>query len=687
MRICWSLVPLLALMLSACGMLPVAPVPIDQSMRSSTAIPGPVAPGIMPPLAPPILQTYVDPQGRYMLRFPPRWTAMNHDGFGEVRSPDGLISVSTIALPGDDIAAAAAAAWRRIDPTFTLAPVATSAQPARGGVDAALALDYDDIAGLMIRAFGQCYSDHVYLILQRGVVEAVTARQDQLALIEAGLTIKAIPTTNLVGVAPQHFDADRLAQLDSAIVEMRASFDVPGASVAIVQNGAIIFNKGYGVRVQGGQAPLTADTLLQVGSTGKTLTTLLLARMVDQGVITWDTPTTNVLPQFAVANSAQTGLITVRHLVCKCIGVPRNDDVLQFQGSAFDAQALIRSIATLTPTLSLDEHYQYSNQMVATGGFAAAAAVYGPDGDLRANYTRLMAEEIFTPLEMPRTTFDRATVQMDGNYALPHAADLGPRQRPLALTDEAVLESIAPAGGGLWSSANEMAYYLQPLLRSGVTPAGVRIVSTGALGALWTPQVPMDAAQSYGLGWRIGGYKGIRLLSHPGNTLGFTSDFALLPEAGLGVVVLSNQANSLFPRAVREHIFELAFDLPADAGPKLAKRYAAEQAQAREDAAQLAFLADPQQVAPFLGSYWNTDLGLVELRWERGALLLDIGEAHTQLRPLPAEGVGMYVAVDAPLVGALFMLTQREDGSSAIVYKGEAGTYRFERTPRQELSK
>ncbi len=47
----------------------------------------------------------------------------------------------------------------------------------------------------------------------------------------------------------------------------------------------------------------------------------------------------------------------------------------------------------------------------------------------------------------------------------------------------------------------------------------------------------------------------------------------------------------------------------------------------------------------------------------------------------------MYVAVDAPLVGALFMLTQREDGSSAIIYKGEAGTYRFERTPRQELSK
>lgn len=680
MRICWSLAPLLALIFSACGMLPVAPAPIDPSRYTLTATPDLVAPGIIPSPAPPILQTYVDPQGRYLLRFPPRWTAINRDGFGEVRSPDGLISVYTIALPGDDIAAAAAAAWRQIDPAFTQAPSATSAQPARGGVDAALALAYDDVAGMMFRAFGQRYGDHVYLVLQRGAVEAVTARQDQLALIESGLTITAIPTTNLTGVAPQFFDADRIAQLDSAISEMLESFDVPGASVALVQHGEIIFIKGYGVRVQDGQAPLTADTLLQVGSTGKTLTTLLLARMVDQGRIAWDTPATHLLPQFAVASPAQTGLITIRHLVCNCSGVPRNDDVLQFQGGTFDAQALIRSIATLTPTLSLDEHYQYSNQMVATGGFAAAAAVYGPDGDLRTNYTRLMVEEIFTPLGMRRTTFDQAAVRMDGDYALPHASDLGPSQRPLGLADEAVLESIAPAGGGLWSSANEMARYLQTLLRGGVTPAGVRIVSTEALGALWTPQAPMDATQSYGLGWRIGSYKGIRLLSHPGNTLGFTSDFALLPEAGLGVVVLSNQANSLFPRAVRERVFELAFDLPADAGPKLMQRYAAEQAQARDDAAQLASPASLQQVAPFLGSYRNTDLGAVDLRWEREALIFDIGESRTELHPLPAGEEEHYIAVDAPLIGLPIHLTRNTRGEPMLIYQGEAGVYPFERT-------
>jgi len=601
-----------------------------------------------------------------------------HEGYGELRSPDGAISVYALSLAGDDIAAAADEAWRLVDPAFDLEPGEASERPTRGGVEQALALSYDGGDGLVVRALGQRYEGQVYLLLQRGEAAAVAARQDQLSLIEGGLTISAIPTTDLTGVVPQPFDAERLAALDTAISEALASFNVPGAAVAVVQSGQIVFSKGYGVREQGAPTPLTADTLLQVGSTGKTLTTLLLARLVDEGRVSWDTPVTELLPAFALADPAQTRQITLRHLVCNCSGVPRNDDVLQFQGATLDPQALIASITTLTPTLSLGEHYQYSNQMVAAGGFAAAAAVDGPAGDLRAGYTQLMAEQVFGLLGMPRTTFERTVVEADGDYALPHASDFGPRQRPLPLEAEAVLESVAPAGGGLWSSANEMGRYLQTLLRGGVTSRGERIISTAELGMLWTPQVPMDATQSYGLGWRIGSYKGLRLLSHPGNTLGFTADLALLPEAGLGVVVLSNQADSLLPRAVRERVFELAFDLPEEAGPRLAARWEATQAEATELAAQLGAPADEATVEPFLGAYRNPELGAATLRWERMALVLDIGEARVELRPLPAAGEGVYLAVEAPLVGTPFALLMGEGGTPTLVYEGEAGGYIFQ---------
>jgi hypothetical protein len=223
-----------------------------------------------------------------------------------------------------------------------------------------------------------------------------------------------------------------------------------------------------------------------------------------------------------------------------------------------------------------------------------------------------------------------------------------------------------------------MARYLQTLLRGGVTPEGERLVSIEGLGGLWTPQVPMDASQSYGLGWRIGSYKGLRLLSHPGNTLGFTSDFALLPEAGLGVVVLSNQANSLLPRAVRERVFEFAFDLPAEAGPRLVARYEAEQAQAREQATQLAHAAELAVVAPFLGVYHSPDLGLATLSWERNALVLDIGEARSELRPAPAQDGGAYVAVEAPLLGLALVLALNEAGTPTLTYQGESGAYHFQ---------
>jgi CubicO group peptidase (beta-lactamase class C family) len=137
----------------------------------------------------------------------------------------------------------------------------------------------------------------------------------------------------------------------------------------------------------------------------------------------------------------------------------------------------------------------------------------------------------FLARSVARSTFDLAAVRADGDYAPPHAADLSGDLRPIHLrVEQDVLAPVRPAGG-LWSTALEMARFVQTELASDVAPSGRRVVSAANLTATWTPRVAvpnlyggppeMTASMShYGLGWLNGKYRGVRVTSHAGGTTG-----------------------------------------------------------------------------------------------------------------------------------------------------------------------
>ena len=122
--------------------------------------------------------------------------------------------------------------------------------------------------------------------------------------------------------------------------------------------------------------------------------------------------------------------------------------------------------------------------------------------------------------------------------------------------------------GGLWSNAREMARYVQTELAGGVAPNGTRVVSAEQLAETWAPGVALSSAPaaSYGLGWKSEDYHGQRVISHSGGTFGFASEVAFLPEADLGIVVLSNARTpgDAFPYAVQYRLFELLFEQEAE---------------------------------------------------------------------------------------------------------------------------
>ncbi len=520
-------------------------------------------------------------------------------------------------------------------------------------------------------------------------------------------TASATPAVNvapdLTGVAPLPLTDERLATFESYIATALAEAGVPGASVAVVQGGEVVFLQGFGVREVGRAAPVTAHSLLRIGSVTKSFSSLLTATLVDAGRLSWETPLVDVLPNFAVSDPALTPQLTVGDAFCACTGLPRRDYEFMFRATDLTPELLLDEMAALPLTAPYGERYQSNNPKVAAGGFAAAVADAGSPTDLSHAYAIALRERVLNPIGMPTTTDILSEIVAGNDYAVPHAADVDGVLHPLPLLeDDLWLVSVAPSGA-LWSSAEEMARYVQTELRRGISPDGIRVVSEANLERTWQPGITLPSqpgtppvmtafAGHYGLGWVVGAYGGQRAIWHSGGTLGFTSLVTFLPEANFGVVVLTNAQGGtagLFTYGVTFRLFELLFDQPAAFDAQVEPRRAAA-AQGRADFVAHLGQIDPVVVAPYLGWFTNPDLGPVRLLLRDDGLHIVAGAYYSELRPLldDAGAVAGYVPVDPSLGGfpppMTLIFEQDSDGQPRIdfmvpIEPGEADqVYAFE---------
>jgi CubicO group peptidase (beta-lactamase class C family) len=346
-------------------------------------------------------------------------------------------------------------------------------------------------------------------------------------------------------------------------------------------------------------------------------------------------------------------------------------------------------------TAPLGERFQYSNQMFGIGGYAAAVAAGGSADDLYDAYVAAMRGQLLDPLGMARSTFALDDVVASGDFAQPHGQDLAGAYRPASLAeDERYVRSVAPAGA-LWSTAAEMARYVQMELAGGVAPDGARIVSRANLDVTWEPRVaipapPADAGvppefaamgRGYGLGWVVGDYRGQRLLWHSGGTFGFSTQAALLPDADLGLVVLTNGINAnFFTYAVQFRLFELAFGQPATFDEVVTAGIAAGAQQTAELQRQLDPV-DPATAGPYLGRYESDVLGGVAIALGEGTLILDAGDFRAELRPLREAGGMTYLTSHLPLAGPATVAFGRDGGDPTMTFTdpttGEAYHFAF----------
>lgn len=480
----------------------------------------------------------------------------------------------------------------------------------------------------------------------------------------------------LHGVAALPLTGTRRAAFDAYVADALQRFGVPGASVAVIEDGEVAYIQGIGVKRAGRSAPVDADTLFAIASTTKALTSAMAATIVDDGFMSWDTPVQRLLPAFTLVDPALASRITVADALCMCTGIPGRTAQIIFDVPNLSPQRLIASVADMPLTAPFGKHFQYSNQMYDVAGYAATIAAGGAPDDLNHAYHQAMRDRLLIPLGMTHSTFALDQLLTDGNYTNPHAADIKGRTEPISLLATAgVAELGAGPAGALWSSARDMARWLSMQLANGITPDGRRVISVANLLRTHAPRVPIepesdlpalinDASDHYAMGWEVGTYKGQKLVHHSGSILGFNSQVTFLPDAGLGIVILTNGGlgAKLFTLAARFRLLELLFDQPQEYDALAVQGFEAEKQAFAEMRAELRPV-DAAAVAPWQGRYVNKAMGEIALRVDAGKLVLDAGAYRSELRAQvdKADATIGYGFIDAPLAGPGMLVTLRRD--------------------------
>ena len=345
-------------------------------------------------------------------------------------------------------------------------------------------------------------------------------------------------------------------EIDRLAARTMTEFQVPGIALGIVKDGKLVYAKGYGVRELGTPAKVDADTEFAIGSNTKAFTTAALAILVDQGKLHWDDRVIDYLPEFRMADPYVTREFTIRDLLTHRSGLGTGaGDLLFVTPTDFTRADLIRALRYLKPVTGFRAAFAYDNLLYVVAGEVVAKA----SGQ---SWEDFVTARLLAPLHMDSCAVASARLPSQDNVAAPHSVVEG-KLRTVARLE---IPLVGPAGG-IQCDVSGMARWVATQLARGVAPDGSRIFSAQQSTEMWTPQTILrprgrlaEAARThfgaYGLGWGLEDFDGYQRVSHNGGLPGMVTHVSMIPELGLGVIVLTNQQDGYALAAMADSILE-----------------------------------------------------------------------------------------------------------------------------------
>ena len=309
---------------------------------------------------------------------------------------------------------------------------------------------------------------------------------------------------------------------------------VPGLAIAVVFQDKVVYAKGFGVRDVNTKAPVDADTVFQLASVSKPIGSTVVAELVGEGKISWDSKLSALDPTFEMFDSWVTREITVRDMYAHRSGLPDHaGDLLEDLG--FTRTEILFRLRYQRPDSSFRSHYAYTNFGMTEGAIAAVKPY-------RLEWEEACAQKLYKPLGMTSTSSRYADFTARQNKALGHVLVNGKWEQKFKRDPDAQSPT-----GGVSSSVNDVAKWIRLQLANGKFD-GKQIVSEKALAETHHPYMltgfnPFtDMPSFYGLGWNVSYDQQGRLrLNHSGGfDLGAATFVNLIPAEQLGIVVLTN---------------------------------------------------------------------------------------------------------------------------------------------------
>jgi CubicO group peptidase (beta-lactamase class C family) len=424
-------------------------------------------------------------------------------------------------------------------------------------------------------------------------------------------------------------------EIDALVHRALQQWKVPGAAVAIVHGERVVHVRGYGLRAQGKDDPVTENTLFPLASCTKGFTATALAMLADAGKVSWDDRVRKHVPFFQLSDPLADREVRLRDLACHRTGLGRHDFL--WYRSPWSQKEIIRRVRYLPLSQPFRTAFQYQSTMYNVLGFAVESASGMP-------WETFVQKRIFQPLGMRTAVCTTREADQTEDRAHPHRLDERglPREVPEYRMDQ------PDAAGSIYASAADLARWLLFHLHEGRV-GEKRLISRNQLHETHTPQMVMPFTESeherfpythqmsYGMGWAIYDYRGRRVLAHTGVIDGFRTHLVLIPGDQLGVVVLSNLHATSMNLALANTLVDRFLDFPPEDWYRRLRRVERKQ-RVREAEAERARLArrrpdthPSRPLSAFVGAYEHPAYGRVQINLDKGTLVWRWGNWNGQL--------------------------------------------------------
>lgn len=330
-----------------------------------------------------------------------------------------------------------------------------------------------------------------------------------------------------------------IAEFHALAGNMFKKSNSPGAAVAIVKNGKIIYENGFGVKSVNSNDSIDIHTTFRIASVSKTFAGVLTGKMMAHGVLSWEDKVQDYFPQFDLLNPDYAERMEIKHILSQTTGLIQH----AYTNFIEEGKARDEMIAALSGVKLVTEPGKlFSYQNVAFGIIEPVL-----ESATGYDYKSLMKKEIFKPLGMKDASLDYESMMANENMAYPNF----PISQGWAKGKISKTYYNVPSAGGINASISDMANYMIAL--TGHRP---EVISQKVLDDIFEPQIITrirwkyfsrwkDYEKSYyGLGWRIVKNNESTIAYHGGYVNGYRSQLAINTDDDIGISILTNSTTS-----------------------------------------------------------------------------------------------------------------------------------------------